>query len=153
MSNQSKHSTYHGIYTVKNFQKYIGSKNPKFKSSWERRFCSWCDENENVVRWGYECLRIPYFFAVDGQSHGYFVDFYCEIRNKDEVIKKYAVEIKPKKQSNAPIKPKINNNKALRRYAIEKYHYLKNQNKWQAAEKYCRANDMKFVILTEQTIF
>ena len=35
--------------------KYKGDANNIIcRSSWERRFCSWCDLNENIIEWGSE---------------------------------------------------------------------------------------------------
>ena len=30
------------------------------RSSWERKFCRWCDLNENILAWGSEEFCIPY---------------------------------------------------------------------------------------------
>ena len=30
------------------------------RSSWEKRFCSWCDLNESIIEWGSEEFWIPY---------------------------------------------------------------------------------------------
>jgi len=49
-----KNNTYHGEYEVKNKEKYIGSKNPLYRSSWESRLCFFFfDNNPKVLRWGY----------------------------------------------------------------------------------------------------
>ena len=36
-------------------EKYVGdAKNIICRSSWERKFCRWCDLNENIIKWGSE---------------------------------------------------------------------------------------------------
>ena len=54
-------------YKPNNPKKYNGDyRNIICRSNWERRFCSWCDLNENVLEWGSEEFWIPYR-APDGR--------------------------------------------------------------------------------------
>ncbi len=54
-----------GIFEPTNKNKYKGSKLPVFRSSWELKFMRFCDMNENVVSWGSESLKIPYWSPVE----------------------------------------------------------------------------------------
>jgi hypothetical protein len=40
-----------GPYTPKNPDKYIGSKIPYCRSSWETAFCMFCDNNPAIESW------------------------------------------------------------------------------------------------------
>lgn len=153
---------YQGLYNVINKEKYVGDKQPTFRSSWEKRFFYWCDNNINVLRWGSEVIKIKYFFEVDKKIHIYVVDFFVEIKNNDGVIEKWLVEIKPSKKGPVkrkdgtiytPKQPKNNNRKALSNYAKEVIEYIKNSNKWAAAKKFCEGRNIKFIIITEEDLF
>jgi hypothetical protein len=142
---------YHqGIYEVQNKDKYIGEKNPKFRSSWEERFCFFADNNEKVVKWGFECIDIKYYSPIDLKVHTYFPDFYMEVidKNTKECLK-YIVEVKPFDQTLPPKKPK----KASKRYLTEVQTYIVNQCKWEAAQKMCATRGLIFKIITEKDIF
>jgi len=48
------------LFKPSNPQKYQGNpRNIICRSSWERRFCNWCDLNENILEWGSEEFFIP----------------------------------------------------------------------------------------------
>ena len=54
------------IFKPKKPKKYKGDiTNIICRSSWERRFCNYCDLNENIVEWGSEEFWIPYLSPVD----------------------------------------------------------------------------------------
>ena len=40
-----------GKYTLKNPTKYIGTKVPTYRSSWEFAFMKFCDEHNSVQNW------------------------------------------------------------------------------------------------------
>ena len=64
------------IFKPKKPKKYKGDiTNIICRSSWERRFCNYCDLNENIVEWGSEEFWIPYLSPVDKRIHRYFPDF------------------------------------------------------------------------------
>ena len=91
-----------GKYQVQNSEKYVGNKAPIFRSSWENTFCRMCDENENITRWGSECVEIPYRSPLDNRWHKYYPDFMCKIKNKSGTIDKLIIEVKPEKQTKPP---------------------------------------------------
>ena len=113
------------------------------------------DRNENVIHWGSETLRVPYIFelSTNSKQKNYYVDFYCEIRNQQGNVEKVAIEVKPLGQTAPPIPPKNKTAKAMKNYLYSVSTYVKNQNKWKAAEIYCRKNGMKFMLLTENDLF
>jgi len=144
-----------GFYQVKNKEKYCGNNKPFYRSSWELRVMNFLDLNTNVVKWSSERHIIPYKLppTVDGSGkiRRYFVDFYCEIKDKNGNIRKYLVEVKPKSQSEPPKPPKNKRyNKTYKRKALT---FMINHFKWKSAEQYCEKKGYKFIVLTEQEIY
>lgn len=128
-------------------EKYVGDVNKiVFRSSWEKQFFLWCDRTENIVKWNSEELVIPYMSPVDNRMHRYFVDAVIQVKDKTGKLNFYAVEIKPKAQTEMPKKPKRMSKSYLK--AIETYAV--NQGKWAAAKLWCESNKMTFQILTEE---
>ena len=62
----------------------------------------YCDSTTNVLEWGSEEIALPYRSPIDNRVHRYFPDFYIKIRETTGQIKRYIIEIKPKKQTIAP---------------------------------------------------
>ena len=136
-------------YSIQNPSKYIGNPdNIICRSLWERRVCKYMDENKNVIRWGSEELAIPYYSPVDKKNHRYFPDFIAEIKTKDGEVKTYVIEVKPKKQTKPPKKPK----RKTKSYLHECMTYTVNEAKWKSAKKLCQNKGWDFIILTEDNI-
>ncbi len=108
----------------------------------------WCDINASVLEWGSETVVIPYKSPVDNKFHRYFVDFYVKIKNKENKIVKYLVEIKPDKFTKPPQIPK----RQTKKFIQEVFQYGTNQAKWKAADEFCQDRGMKFLILTENDL-
>jgi hypothetical protein len=108
----------------------------------------WCDDNISVVEWGSETIIIPYISPIDNKIHRYFVDFYVKIKNKNNLIEKYLIEIKPEKFTKPPEIP----SKKTKRFIDEVFQYGVNDAKWKAAFEFCKDRNMKFVILTEKDL-
>ena len=49
-----------GKFFPKNQEKYVGTKTPTYRSSWEHSFMRLCDEHPNVYQWASESIKIPY---------------------------------------------------------------------------------------------
>ena len=61
---ESNKSRYYPSYP----KKYKGNPNNIIcRSSWERKFCRYCDLNEQVLEWGSEEFYIPYISPVDNR--------------------------------------------------------------------------------------
>ena len=129
-------------------KKYNGDyRNIICRSSWERKFCSWCDLNENVLEWGSEEFWSPYR-APDGRVRRYFPDFIMKVKEQDGKIKTYVIEVKPKKQT---LKPKPRK-KVTKSYLYECKTYEVNQAKWKAAKEWCADRKVEFKIVTEKEL-
>ena len=140
---------YKGKYIPQNPQKYRG--NPSqiiYRSLWERKFMVYCDLNENILEWGSEEIALPYRSPIDNRIHRYFPDFYIKVKESSGQIKKYIIEIKPKKQT---IEPQVKKRKT-KSYIYEVYEYAKNQAKWKAAEEFCKDRLWEFKVLTEEDL-
>ena len=62
-------------------KKYKGNPNNIIcRSSWERKFCRYCDLNENILEWGSEEFFIPYISPLDKRVHKYFPDFIINMK-------------------------------------------------------------------------
>lgn len=135
---------YSGRYNVENTKKYAGDPtNVVFRSLWERDVFKWLDRNPKVKKWSSEEIVIPYYYDVDKRYHRYFPD--VKIVFKDRTI---LVEIKPKKETSPPSKA----GKNQRQYLNEATTYVKNMNKWQAAQSFCKDRKWEFQIWTEETL-
>lgn len=141
--------SYKGKYQPSYPQKYKGDPtNIIYRSLWERKFMVYCDTNERILEWGSEELALPYRSPVDNRIHRYFPDFYIKVLESSGQIKKYLIEIKPKRQTTPPTKPQ----RQTKKYIYEAYEYAKNQAKWRAAKEFCEDRKWEFKVLTEDDL-
>ena len=141
--------SYKGKYSPKFPKKYKGDPtNIVYRSLWERTFMVYCDTNDNVLEWFSEEIAVPYRSPIDNKIHRYFPDFYIKVKESNGSIKKYIIEIKPKKQT---IEPQVQKRKT-KGYIYEVYEYAKNQAKWKAAEEFCKDRGYEFKVLTEDDL-
>ena len=133
-----------GIYKVKNPQKYVGKHEPKYRSGWELTFMTFCDNNNNVIYWASEALKIPYRHPLTGKPTNYIPDFFVVYENKYGQKIAEVVEIKPKKQS--LIESRVTSAKDRAVVAI-------NHAKWAAAMAYCKQQGYTFRVITEDDLF
>ena len=141
--------SYKGKYRPSNPEKYRGDYTGiVYRSLWELKFMKYCDSNENILEWGSEEIVLPYISPIDNRYHRYFPDFYIKVKERGGKIKKYVIEIKPKKQC---IEPKVQKRKT-RGYVYEVCEYAKNQAKWKAAKEFCEDRQWEFKVLTEDEL-
>jgi hypothetical protein len=141
--------SYKGKYKPSFPEKYNGDPtNIIYRSLWERKFCVYCDLNENILSWSSEEKAIAYRSPIDGKIHRYFPDFLIKVKESNGTIKKYMIEIKPKKQTLPPQKPQ----RQTKKYISEVYEYAKNQAKWEAAKEWCEDRGYEFKVITEQEL-
>lgn len=138
-----------GIFKPINPHKYKGNPtNIIYRSSWEKRFFNWVDQNSAVISWSSEEFFIPYICGTDNKCHRYFVDIRMSIRDQTGNLNEYLVEIKPLAQTKQPKFP----GKNTKRYLHEVENYIKNQSKWKAAKEYAEQRGMKFLLITEKEL-
>ena len=80
-----------GIFVPNNIDKFIGER-AIYRSGLELKFFRFCDNNQNVLKWGSENVVVPYRSPLDNRMHRYYVDNFIVIKEGSE-IKKYLVEI------------------------------------------------------------
>lgn len=145
-------TSFSGKYFPKNLYKYIGDPQQIiYRSSWERKFCVWCDDCPDVTKWSSEPFEIQYVSPLDKKVHEYFVDFYIRVE-VDKQVDEYLVEVKPKKQLQKPTPPKDNSIKSLEVYNEQVKTYLINSAKFAAARAYAAKRGFKFIVATEDFI-
>ena len=141
--------SYKGRYRPSNPKKYRGDpSNIIYRSLWERKFMVYCDNQTKILEWGSEEIVLPYRSPIDNKVHRYYPDFYIKVRESNGKIKRYIIEIKPKKQT---VEPKMKKRKT-KGYIYEVYEYAKNQAKWKAAEEFCKDRMWEFKVLTEEEL-
>ena len=136
---------YSGKYKIKKPEKYAGDPSKvTYRSLWERQAFKWCESNPKVVAWNSEEIVVPYKYKVDKKYHRYFVDLLIKMESGDVIL----VEIKPKKETTPPKKP----SRQTKRYINEVTTYIKNTDKWNAAQEFAESRGWKFEVWTEDTL-
>jgi hypothetical protein len=132
-----------GKFQLLNPTKYVGNKQPTYRSSWEYVFMQFCDQNPNVLQWASEAVRINYKNPLTGKNTIYVPDFL--ITYGDATGKQHAelVEVKPKKETT------LEGAKNIRDQASA----ILNMAKWEAARAWCKAHGLTFRVVTEDMIF
>lgn len=133
-----------GIYTVKNLEKYVGSKPPYCRSSWETTFCMFCDNNPAIQEWASEPIKIPYRDPLTGKQTVYVPDFLIKYVDKNQKLHVELVEIKP---SNQQLIEKVGKN------PYNQAQFVKNQAKWAAATNFCKQRGIRFRVINETDMF
>lgn len=133
-----------GIFVPKNADKYVGNKNPRYRSSWELVFMQFCDSHPSVQQWASEAVQIPYQNPITGKHTIYVPDFFITYIDKSGQTFAEMVEIKPRGQSLIESKRASANNRAI--VAV-------NHAKWHAAAKWCKRAGIQFRVINEGDIF
>jgi len=135
---------YSGKYKLKKPAKYSGDpENVVYRSLWEKAAFIWCERNPSVKSWVSEEIVIPYYWDIDRRYHRYFMDLKITFTDGRTIL----VEIKPEKETAPPKRPDKS-----KRYINEAMTYVKNRNKWGAAETYAKDRGWGFEIWTEKTL-
>jgi hypothetical protein len=133
-----------GKFVMKQPGKYVGTRQPIYRSSWEWTFMNFCDTNKSILKWASEAIQIPYKDPLTGRQTVYVPDFFIQYLDKNNRILTELIEIKPASQS------------ILERVGKNKYNqaqFVKNQAKWRAANFWCQQQGLKFRVLNEGDIF
>jgi hypothetical protein len=133
-----------GRFSMKNPSKYVGTKTPLARSSWEFVFMRMLDEHDGVENWASESVQIPYRDPLTGRYTIYVPDFFIVYRDKNGKKHAEVVEVKPSTQT---LREKVGNS------AYNQEQYIKNMAKWEAANKWCKQQGIKFRVVSENDIF
>lgn len=131
-----------GFFIPKHPHKYVGVGKIKYRSSWELVFMQFCDNNDKILQWASEPMRIPYRNPLNGKPTVYVPDFLIMYQSGNKIVTEL-VEIKPKKQT--MIQEKISNR--------DKLAVALNHAKWAAASNWCKKTGITFRVITEDQIF
>ena len=142
-----------GKYYPVNTEKYIGDTyNIIYRSSWEYKFCQYCDINPNITKWSSEPTCIPYWSPVDKKEHKYYVDYYIQVK-KGEAYENWLIEIKPEDQYSLSYRPVLEGNvteKKLKNYNYKLKTWIINRAKFEAATRYAESRGYKFGAINEK---
>ncbi len=133
-----------GKFNPKFPEKYIGTKTPTYRSSWEFAFMKFCDEHPSVQQWASEAVQIPYRHPFTGKYTVYVPDFFIAYGGKDGKQRVELIEVKPENQT---VKEKLGKSRA------NQAHYVINQAKWEAARIWCKQKKIFFRVVNEGDIF
>ena len=133
-----------GIYTPKNPDRYVGTKRPMYRSSWEQTFMTFLDNHPSVINWASEPMKIPYMNPLTGKGTVYVPDFLMMYQHRTGAKIAELIEIKPLAQSQM---------REGKMKTHEQATVLKNHAKWAAAVKFCKNYGLTFRVLTEQDLF
>lgn len=132
-----------GQYQVINPTKYVGTRPPRYRSSWEWHFMKFCDHNDHVLQWASESVAIPYRHPITGRQTVYIPDFLITYQGSNGKTVGELIEIKPRKQTVIEEKQSQHDRMAV---AI-------NHAKWDSATKWARRQGLTFRVITEDQIF
>lgn len=133
-----------GKFTLTQPGKYVGTKQPVYRSSWEWSFMRFCDTNPSVQKWASEAISIPYRDPLTNKNTIYVPDFFIQYVDKNQKMHVELIEVKPASQT---ILERVGKNK------FNQAQFVKNQAKWAAANIWCKQQGIKFRIINENDLF
>ena len=131
-------------FIMKYPEKYVGTKTPLARSSWEYVFMRTLDEHPGVENWASESVQIPYRDPLTGRNTIYVPDFFIVYNDKNGEKHAELVEVKPASQT---LREKVGKS------MYNQQQYIKNIAKWEAARAWCAQKNVKFRVVTESEIF
>jgi hypothetical protein len=143
-----------GLYEPINPEKYVGdTHNIIFRSSWEFRFCKYCDTNENILKWSSEPLQISYYNPLDKKDHIYNVDFYIKVLKENGEEAEWIIEIKPEAQHKKPVLTSPETLPKVKAYNRNMQIWITNQSKFKAAREWAAKRNYSFGVVDENFLF
>lgn len=133
-----------GRYQVQNIEKYVGNKQPTYRSSWELTVMRTCDTHPAILKWASEAISIPYRCPITGKQTVYVPDFFMQYVDKEGKIHTELIEVKPRNQTMQ---------EHVGRSKHNQIEYARNMAKWQAASAWCKKQGIKFRVINEQDLF
>ena len=135
---------YHqGIFQPTHPEKVINTGPIRVMSGWELKVDMFLDTNPNIIKWGSEIIKIPYFNPIKKKQSIYIPDYFVQVLPSSGIIKNIVYEVKPASQTFVSKAKSFSNKCAL----------LVNRFKWAAAVEFCKKHGIEFKILTEDQIF
>jgi len=132
-----------GKYQVQNPEKYVGNKQPTYRSSWELTLMRKFDMHPGVLKWASENVAIPYLNPITGRMANYWPDFMIQYQDKDGRQHVELLEVKPSTQTT------LEGAKS----GVDRAMVHQNAAKWAAASEWCARKGIQFRILNEGDIY
>lgn len=135
-----------GTFHPKNPEKYVDPKNRPvyYRSKIEYHFMKWFDTHPDVVAWNSECCIVNYYDSTKEKIRRYFPDFLVRFKDGRTIM----VEIK----HSSDLKEPLPNKRKTPKYIAECKTWINNQEKWKAAEQYCRERKWEFRVMSEKNL-
>jgi hypothetical protein len=134
-----------GYFPINECKKYYGQGPIIFRSSWERKFCLYCERTPEIEMWSSESISIKYFNPLDEKYHTYFPDYLVKLKDGQTFL----VEVKPKSQLLKPTAPKRLTPKSIQSYKWAHNTWVTNMVKKEAAEVFANSRGWKYMLVTE----
>ena len=142
-----------GYYKLENPDKYTGDPTQIiYRSSYEYKFCRYCDFTKEVINWASEPFSVKYFDPVKKKQREYHIDFFIKVA-KGGTMLNYLVEVKPKDKLTMPVLESRATLKRLKQYNQEMEEFIVTKAKKEAAEAYAHAMGYKYIIVTEDFLY
>jgi hypothetical protein len=164
LNSKPNNSQYHqGLYVPKNKDKVIKLNSQGglfYRSGLEQKMMIYLDNNEKIVFWGSENIKVPYTkteWLSEAQEyktseHTYYPDFYYEMKREDGSITKVVAEVKPYSETVEPVLKQNPTAKQLKNFEYSLKMYNKNLSKWSYMIDYCQRKGFEFIIITEKLL-
>jgi hypothetical protein len=136
--------THKGTYVLKNPEKYIGTGNVTYRSSWEYSVMTFFDNHASVIAWSSESISIPYRNPLTNRQTVYIPDFLVVYESNGRKVAEM-IEVKPAKEV-----PGMLNEKLSKR---DRLAQILNAAKWQAAIAFCAKRNIRFRVITEKDLY
>lgn len=152
-----------GLFVPKNKNKLIQANDyggAYYRSNLEHKFMVWLDQNEKIIRWSSENIKIPYektewdsrVNELVTTTHIYYPDYYYEL-NSNGKITKVVAEVKPLRETREPeMKYKNPTTNQLKNFEYELKTWNKNLSKWKYMIEWCQRKGFEFIIITEENL-
>jgi len=152
-----------GLFIPKNKEKIIKLNNQGglyYRSGLEQKFMVYLDNNESIVHWNTELIKIPYtknawnnkLLEMTLSEHTYFPDFYYELKRADGSISRVVAEVKPEHETKPPKLQPNPTSKQLRNFEYALKEYSKNLDKWKYCIEWCKKKGFEFIIITDRLL-
>jgi hypothetical protein len=96
-----------GKFEMKNPSKYVGKKQPTYRSSWEWTFMDFCDKNPHIKKWSSETISVPYFNPLKNRKAMYVPDFFIMYEDAQGKMHAEVIEIKPTKETSLKLQERV----------------------------------------------
>ena len=152
-----------GLFIPKNKEKCIKLNNQGglfYRSGLEHKLMVYLDNNESVVHWNTELIKIPYrknawnnqLLEMTETDHTYYPDFYYELKKSDGTMSRVVAEVKPDHETKPPKVPNNPTAKQLKNFEYSLKEYSNTLDKWKYCIEWCKTKGFEFIIITDKIL-